>query len=330
MKKQTVQGVDVSVVVPFHNADSSLPDLLNSLLHQDYFKGRFEIIFVDDGSSTSSVSDFIEAKSRESLIDLCVIRCKTIGGPARARNLGIRRSKGRIIAFTDADVVPRENWLSELVLGFKDGSVGGVAGRVVTDFEKLISPLIIAPISEFVTCNIAYTREALLRCGMFDETFRVPYREDSDLAFRVLDLGYRVVIRDSAVVYHPVRRNTLGVFSKMLRYHMYDVLLLRKHPVRARRVLGVHARWFSLEGLMAIAVLAGVIGLYTVAPLVYFLVYVISLYFSVTVVLAIAKPSARGKSLVERIHAAVWHEIDTIITIFGHLAGSLKFKKFFV
>src|SRR4029077_5844217 len=56
----------------------------------------------------------------------------------------------------------------------------------------------------YETCNVAYRREALERVGGFDEGFRRPFGEDTDLAWRVKDTGGRSVFEREAIVYHAV------------------------------------------------------------------------------------------------------------------------------
>ncbi|MEO7001913.1 MAG: glycosyltransferase family 2 protein [Ktedonobacterales bacterium] len=65
--------------------------------------------------------------------------------------------------------------------------------------------------AEFVTANCFYRRDALAEVGGFDECFEVAWREDSDLNFRLLQLGVRLIHVDTAVVTHPVRPAQWGI-----------------------------------------------------------------------------------------------------------------------
>jgi histidinol-phosphate phosphatase family protein len=132
-------------------------------------------------------------------------------GPAAARNLGWRASSAEWIAFLDDDVVPDANWLADLAtdLGFlsppRAGSQGRLhvplpVGRSPTDWERNVSGLESA---SWATADMAFRRQALAEVGGFDERFPRAYREDADLALRLLDRGYRLV-RGRRRATHPV------------------------------------------------------------------------------------------------------------------------------
>jgi glycosyltransferase involved in cell wall biosynthesis len=321
----------VSVVVPFYNAKASLQDLLESLLSQNFPKDRYEIILVDDGSTDSS-SDVITkvVERRRETCSIKVLRYNERGGPARARNLGIQNSNGEIIAFTDADTVPNRDWLIELVKGFKDSDVGGVAGKVVTDFQRLLFPLRVSPIAEFVTCNIAYRKNVLIQAGLFDERFKCPFREDSDLAYRILDQGYKIICQNSAIVYHPVKQIKLRDLLRVIEYHSYDVLLFKKHPKRARTILDIRFCCFSLSGIVVILSVLIILGFFIIAPIEWSIVCTLFYFFLATLALSIVKRSTKGKSLKDKIQGIIWQELYILFTVVGHILGSIKFKKLFL
>jgi glycosyltransferase involved in cell wall biosynthesis len=80
----------LSIIIPFHNAESTIIDTLKSLQGQT-FKG-WEAIVVDDGSTDASysiVKDFATGEAR-----LKTIRQKKAGVSA-ARNKGIEFSQGK-------------------------------------------------------------------------------------------------------------------------------------------------------------------------------------------------------------------------------------------
>jgi hypothetical protein len=57
--------------------------------------------------------------------------------------------------------------------------------------------------SSFITADIAYRRSVLEEVGGFDERFRRAYREDADLALRVLAHGYSIVEGERTVLHPP-------------------------------------------------------------------------------------------------------------------------------
>ena len=89
----------VSVIVPVYNAAKFLPETIASISAQTW--KNFEIVAVDDGSTDNSweVLQNITVSEKR----LRCFRIPPAGRPAIPRNHGIRESRGKLIAFLDAD-----------------------------------------------------------------------------------------------------------------------------------------------------------------------------------------------------------------------------------
>lgn len=88
----------ISIIVPIYNVEKYLENCLNSLLKQTY--KNLQIILVDDGSTDSCKSICDKYKDLDNRIE--VIH-KQNGGLADARNVGLKKAKGKYIAFLDSD-----------------------------------------------------------------------------------------------------------------------------------------------------------------------------------------------------------------------------------
>ncbi len=164
------------------------------------------------------------------------------GGPARARNLGWRSARTPWIAFLDDDVVPDADWYERLAADLADlpADVAGSQGRVrvplpehraPTDWERGTAGL---ATSSWITADLAYRRAALSAVGGFDERFPRAFREDSDLALRVMDTGARLV-RGERWITHPVRPTDRRVSVRVQAGNADDVLMRRLHGPDWRR-----------------------------------------------------------------------------------------------
>ncbi|WP_346621307.1 HAD-IIIA family hydrolase [Blastococcus montanus] len=158
------------------------------------------------------------------------------GGPARARNLGWRTARTGWIAFLDDDVVPDPDWYQRLDADLADlpADVAGSQGRVrvplpghrrPTDWERGTAGL---ATSSWITADLAYRRSTLAAVGGFDERFPRAFREDSDLALRVMDTGSRLV-RGERWITHPVRPTDRWVSVRVQAGNADDVLMRRLH-----------------------------------------------------------------------------------------------------
>jgi histidinol-phosphate phosphatase family protein len=131
-------------------------------------------------------------------------------GPAAARNAGWRAATADWVAFLDDDVLVPCEWPSALErdLAELDLNVAASQGRIVvplgsdrpTDWERNVQGLESA---RWATADMAFRRAALALVGGFDERFPRAYREDSDLALRLLDAGL-ALRRGRRHVIHPV------------------------------------------------------------------------------------------------------------------------------
>ncbi|WP_029201254.1 glycosyltransferase family 2 protein [Oribacterium sp. NK2B42] len=90
--------ISVSIIIPIYNAEKYLDECIESVLGQSFIKK--EIICVDDGSIDKSLSILENYQNKYSYIR--VFRQNHCGA-AKARNYGIKKAKGRFIAFMDAD-----------------------------------------------------------------------------------------------------------------------------------------------------------------------------------------------------------------------------------
>src|SRR5262245_22896258 len=106
-----MSDIEVSIVIPTRNRVDDLRACLRGLAALDFPREKFEAIVCDDGSEEeigSVVDEF-----RQTGLDVRYLRQEP-KGPAAARNLGIRHSKGRIVAMTDSDTLPDRSWLKKL------------------------------------------------------------------------------------------------------------------------------------------------------------------------------------------------------------------------
>ena len=109
--KCEVEPMFLSFIVPVYNAETYLPECLDSLLRQDIPQGDYEIICVNDGSKDGSLSVLQDYQSRFPNIRIID---KENGGVTTARNAGLAAVKGEYIWFVDADDLILENSLEKL------------------------------------------------------------------------------------------------------------------------------------------------------------------------------------------------------------------------
>ena len=218
----------VSVVIPTYSRPRLLARCLKALAAQTLPRGDYELIVVSDGPDART-----RAAVRRSAFPVRHVELDRRSGPAAARNAGWRAAVSPTVAFTDDDTVPAAGWLAAGLAEIAAGA-DAVTGRIVmplsvtpTDYERDAARLAEA---EFVTANCFVTRRMLQTVGGFDERFTLPWREDSDLHFRLLEHDAAIRRAPRALVVHPVRAARFGVSLAQQRKILFDALLYKKHP----------------------------------------------------------------------------------------------------
>ncbi|ORB84522.1 HAD family hydrolase [Mycobacterium kansasii] len=167
-------------------------------------------------------------------------------GPAAARNVGWRATAARWVCFLDDDVVPGPRWRSELAadLAVADaaGAVGSQAvievpaarpGRPTDDDRRTLR----LASARWITADMAYRRDVLVGVGGFDERFPRAYREDSDLAARIVAAG-GAIARGSRRSLHPVAPASWGSSVRAQAGNRDNALLRRKYGRSWRTTVG--------------------------------------------------------------------------------------------
>ena len=97
----------VSIYIPAYNAESTIREVIDSILNQSY---KFdEIIVVNDSSNDKTVEKI------KSFSELKIINNNTNKGLGFSRNVGIENCKNEIVAGIDADVVLDKFWLETIL-----------------------------------------------------------------------------------------------------------------------------------------------------------------------------------------------------------------------
>jgi GT2 family glycosyltransferase len=251
---------DVSVVVATRDPQDTVEALLGALERQTLGRQRFEVVLVDDGSTSEA-----SVPRADPRVDR-LLRHERPRGPASARNTGWRAAAGRLIAFTDDDCRPEPGWLEAGLHAHRATPGAIVQGRTrpePADEHGLDHPRARSIRVEqlgpfFETCNMFYPRALLERAGGFDETIPTAGSEDTDLALRLLEAGVPAVYEPEALVNHAVHRFTLSDAIRFTIRWRTLVRLVKRHPAlrsafpwRGRVWRETHARLIlALAGLL--------------------------------------------------------------------------------
>lgn len=222
----------VSVIIPAHNEEETIADVLTALERQTY--GPKEILVVNDHSADRTaeiVQRFATVKQ--------IINEKNLG-LARSMNVGLKAAQGEILIVLHADCIPEtEAWIAQMVAPFDDPKVGAVVSqRVIADRSRLTFPErlfdSIAP-QQFLNtagktrrtrffrdkCD-AYRAGVMKELGYFDDQNYFIAGEDTDLSMKMRRAGYEILLSGEArirYVFSSHQRSLKSVLvKKSLQY----------------------------------------------------------------------------------------------------------------
>jgi GT2 family glycosyltransferase len=317
----------VSVVVPTCGRLDLLDRCLDALTRQTLPATSYEVIIVDDEPNHNTLH--LVAGWRARTLDrgprLVYVSNAGPHGPAAARNRGWRIAQAPVIAFTDDDTVPSPAWLASGLAAFADG-VDALCGRIEmpvpatpTDYQRDARLLETA---EFVTANCFCRKEILERLEGFDERFTSPWREDSDLHFRLLDMNARIEHAPEALVVHPVRPAPWGVSLLQIKKMTFDALLYKKHPRRYRQKIQPAPRWdyYAIVASLLAALAGFAAGATPLAAV------GAAAWLTLTVRLCARRLSGTAKTLSHVAEMIVTSALIPPLAVFWRVAGAIRYR----
>jgi len=260
-EQMSVSSPEISVIIPFYGDKNYLKKCLTGLKSQ-VNNIPFEVIIVASGNDA-------EVKQlADSLENSTLITSASQLYPGKARNIGIRNSKGKFLAFIDSDCVPESNWISQIYLSLK-GENKIVIGPVInlypfhpvasvdnllqfSDFQKYRPS---ENISHFPACNLGMTRELCIKAGEFPED--IITGEDVKFSESAINnCEGKILYNKRLIVKHSGRKNFKGLIehNKTLGYYRgFLNLKISSGKNESRRTL-MYSLIFGIKRLIYLSV----------------------------------------------------------------------------
>jgi cellulose synthase/poly-beta-1,6-N-acetylglucosamine synthase-like glycosyltransferase len=210
-----------------------------------------------------------------------------------------------------------------------DQQVVALMGRIIvplperpTDYEREVSRLQEA---EFPTANCFYLKDVLREVGGFDERFKMAWREDADLFFRVLSRGHAVGNAPSAVVFHPVRPARWGISLRQQRKAFYNALLYKNHPALYRKLIQPRppVLYYAIVAMLGFGVLAAWWGSVRLTAAALSMWGILTLWFTVQRLRQTALTASHVAEM------AVTSVLIPPLALFWRLAGAIRHRVLF-
>lgn len=220
----------ISVIVPVYKVESYLDKCVKSLLEQTY--QDIEILLIDDGSP-----DNCPKLCDEYAVKYDKVKCfhKENGGLSSARNYGVERANGNLIAFVDSDDYVEKTYIEDMfrlkekfnadfvITRTSRENEDGSGKAQIADFEPFLVDKKEALFYVYSQTKVGwaaygklYTKEVLLKFPFPDGYF-----EDCACMYNIIHEYERIVIANYGNNYHYIQRNGSILNSKLNKKHMH-------------------------------------------------------------------------------------------------------------
>ena len=206
----------ISVIICTRNRAHSVKRCMESLSAKDFLEAPGELIVVNN-SSTDETAAVLSDFARDCSFPVAIISEPKLG-LSSARNAGLLRAQGEIIAFTDDDCYVTPGYLKKAIQVFQPGAFDYCGGRILLYDERDAkytvnyrdAPRIFVPHSFILPgliqgANMLFHKRVIQRIGLFDPmlstgtSFRA---EDIDYCARASMAGFVGAHVPELVVYH--------------------------------------------------------------------------------------------------------------------------------
>lgn len=185
---------------------------------------KVSVVVITTGKRPKELKECLNSLKKQTYKDFEIVVVKDKVGIPKARNLGIKRSKGKYIAFIDDDAVADKDWLKNLVNKIKYAKVSAVCGRILPFYHSSLAQKVEANYRDlgskekFIpwgdTTNIIFRRD------VFD---LVRFNENLDIGEDV-EIGLRLSYINKKILYYPE--------AKVKHRHVKGFLKYLKHTFR--------------------------------------------------------------------------------------------------
>ncbi len=255
--------MDASVIICTYNRAQSLIDTLNAIQQQETADSlTWEVIVVDNNSNDNTRQAIEEIQQKWPRLHY---EFEPQQGLSHARNHGIQCAQGKVILFTDDDVIPETNWIECILQGLKNHQADACGGFIAPIWEApppawlterfhgflavrsertddyLITEVNQAPYG----ANMAFNKELLNKVGFFDinrgrKGNVLASGEDGELFERILNNGSKVIFLGNAKVHHKVESFRLTKkYMRRWRFQSSRNIALSRGITGERRFLNI-------------------------------------------------------------------------------------------
>jgi len=275
----------ISIIIPVHNSEKTIGKCLESIFNQNYPKENYELIVVDDHSTDDSTKIISKYPCK-------LIRLSKNNGPANARNIGAKNSKGDILFFIDSDIILEKNSLSEIKKTFEDKNIKCITGMYKKYPEnKGIFPLYKSFLWYHEMSNVkeeyvgvmntacgAVKRDVFYELKGFNTKYKNSECEDVEFSRRLTD-KYKIYLNKNLKVGHHYPTLIKGLKKSFKTYLQWWPLFLKRKKLDSAmtsKKLGMGTASAGFSFIFFFIALLSLKELFLILGLIFFIIFIYS------------------------------------------------------
>jgi glucosyl-dolichyl phosphate glucuronosyltransferase len=225
-------GPEITAIICTYRRTDTLEAAITSLLQQSLPPQQYEVLVIDNNSRDTTAT-IVERRQLEAVTALFYIE-ETKQGLSYARNTGLDRARGKIVAFLDDDAEADPNWLQALLNVYEaESNAWAVGGKVlpIWDAERpaWLTNEMLRSFSlvdwgsmtrslqwpeRIIGTNCSFRKNIFSEIGQFAEDLgrrgqELLGNEDTEIQERIHQRGYTIIYTPDAIVYHRVPKERL-------------------------------------------------------------------------------------------------------------------------
>jgi len=250
--------IDVSIIIVSYNTEDLLKKCINSIV-ENTKDIQYEIIIVDNGSKDGTIEYLKNIK----LNNITIIYNNKNLGFGSANNIGIKYSRGKYILFLNSDTILINNAIKIFYDYFENtentdiGVLGCYLkndnGDIIHSYEsfpsiktflaselhldkiyainenKIVNNSKIIEVDYVTGADMFVSRSIIKKFNKFFDEDYFMYFEDTDIQFRLKNMGYRRIIIPGPEIIHYLSKSSKTTIEKKIMYDQSKYIYIRKN-----------------------------------------------------------------------------------------------------
>lgn len=205
----------VSITIPTYNGLKHLKDCIKSIIQNTNYPW-YEIVVVDNASSDGTI-DFL----KKNFPTVRIVANEKNLGNTEGINICIESAKGNYVFILDNDTEVTKGWLTEIVRLAKSDPSIGICGSLPFWYDyKQYAPIYKGcfEVSAVSGAAMLVKKDVIKQVGVCDPSY-FAYYEDTELCWRHILFGYKVVYDNNSVIFHKGGQTSKKMNFNFIAFH---------------------------------------------------------------------------------------------------------------